>query len=63
VRNRKIFREIEGREIEGREIEIGEREIQTEKQRDKVDNQNPKQSWVAQLVSNHSKKIKICKQR
>jgi hypothetical protein len=45
VRNRKIFREIEGREIE-----IGEREIQTEKQRDIVDNQNPKQSWVAQLV-------------
>ncbi len=58
-RNRKIEgrdREIEGRniEIEGRNIEIERRDIETEKPRDRADNKNPKQSWVAQLVINKS---------
>jgi hypothetical protein len=36
--------------IEGRNIEIEGRDIETEKPRDRADNKNPKQSWVAQLV-------------
>ena len=43
--------------IEGkgkRESEIEGRDIETEKQRDRADNKNPKQSWVAQLVINNS---------
>ena len=45
--------EIQGRdiEIEGRDIEIEGRDIETEKQRNRADNKNPKQSWVAQLVT------------
>jgi hypothetical protein len=39
---------LKDREIEGRDIE-------TEKQRDRADNKNPKQSWVAQLVSNKTR--------
>jgi hypothetical protein len=48
VRDREIDRR--DREIEGRDREIEGREIETEKQRDRADNKNPKQSWVAQLV-------------
>jgi hypothetical protein len=46
--------EIQGKdiEIEGRDIEIEGRDIETEKQRNRADNKNPKQSWVAQLGSN-----------
>jgi hypothetical protein len=48
-------REGEGREreteIDGRDREIEGRDIETEKQRDRAGNKNPKQSWVAQLVS------------
>ncbi len=51
-RNRKIEGEIEGRdrEIVGRNGKIEGRDIETEKQRDRADNKNPMQSWVAQLV-------------
>jgi hypothetical protein len=45
-------RKIEGREreIDGRNRKIEGRDTETEKQRDRADNKNPKQSWVAQLV-------------
>jgi hypothetical protein len=33
-----------------RGLEIEGRDIETEKKRDRADNKNPKQSWVAQLV-------------
>ena len=54
-------REIEGRdrwekqkdrEIDGEIRKIEGRDIETEKHRDRADNKNPKQSWVAQLVIN-----------
>jgi hypothetical protein len=40
-------------EIDGRNKKIEGRDIETEKQRDRADNKNPKQSWVAQLVINN----------
>jgi hypothetical protein len=45
-------RKIEGRdrEIDGRNRKIEWRDIETEKQRDRADNKNPKQSWVAHLL-------------
>ncbi len=46
-RQRDIWEKQKDREIEGRDIE-------TEKQRDRADNKNPKQSWVAQLVFNRN---------
>ncbi len=50
-RNRKI--EGRDREIDGRNRKIEGRDKETEKQRDRADNNNPKQSWVAQLVLNN----------
>ena len=43
-----------GRERESLKIEGGNRETKrgTVRQRDRADNKNPKQSWVAQLVLN-----------
>jgi hypothetical protein len=38
------------REIDGRNRKTEWRDIETEKQRDRADNKNSKQSWVAQLV-------------
>jgi hypothetical protein len=59
-RNRKIEgrdrEEIGGRnrKIKGRDREIDwrnrKRDIETEKRRDRADNKNPQQSWIAQLV-------------
>ena len=42
-RHRDRWEKYKEREIEGKDIE-------TQKQRDRADNKNPKQSWVAQLV-------------
>ena len=47
-RNRKI--EERDMEIDGRNRKTEWRDIETEKQRDRADNKNSKQSWVAQLV-------------
>ncbi len=41
--------EIEGQRDRGER----HRDKETEKQRDRADNKNPKQSWVVQLVNNN----------
>ncbi len=46
VRWRDILEKYQDREIKGRDRNRGE------KQSDRADNKNPKQSWVAQLVLN-----------
>jgi hypothetical protein len=48
-RNRKI--EVRDMQIVGRNRKREGRDKETEKQRDRADNKNPKHSWVAQLVT------------
>jgi hypothetical protein len=57
-RNRKI--DGRNREIDGRNRKIEGRDKETEKQRDRADNNNPKQSLVAQLVLYNSQNKHHC---